>query len=187
MSSAARPGARCRLIRVGDGAASGDQRFWRDAVEYCSWLARETGLPFRLPSEAEWEKGARGTTEWKFPWGNDPVTPERANYWEAGLKRTVAVGTLPGGASPYGLQDMIGNVWEWCRDKHGNFYYRESPTIDPPGPAAGSRGVRARRLLLHPESQLAQHQPPGLSPGSLPSYHRFSSLPAGVIFEHEPC
>jgi len=114
---------------------------WRDAVEYCTWLARETGLPFRLPSEAEWEKGARGTTEWKFPWGNDPVTPERANYWEAGIKRTVAVGTLPGGASSYGLQDLLGNVWEWCRDKYGNFYYRESPTIDPPGPAAGSRGV----------------------------------------------
>lgn len=114
---------------------------WWDAVDYCNWLARETGLPFRLPSEAEWEKGARGTTEGKFPWGYGPVTPERANYWEAGIKRTVAVGTLPAGASPYGLEDMLGNVWEWCRDRYGKFYYRESPRLDPPGPAGGPHGV----------------------------------------------
>lgn len=113
----------------------------QDAVDYCDWLARQTGLPFRLPSEAEWEKGARGDTDRKFPWGSGPVTPARANYWEAGIKRTLAVGALPAGASPYGLEDMIGNVWEWCRDQYGKFYYRESPAADPPGPAGNSRGV----------------------------------------------
>jgi formylglycine-generating enzyme required for sulfatase activity len=82
---------------------------WRDAVAYAGWLAAHTGQFWRLPSEAEWEKAARGTDGRIYPWGNQ-FDASRAN---TGKKDTTPVGSYPGGASPYGAQDMAGNVWEW--------------------------------------------------------------------------
>jgi formylglycine-generating enzyme required for sulfatase activity len=91
---------------------------WHDAVAYCNWLAEVTGRPYRLPSEAEWEKGARGTDGRIWPWGNR-WDVERCNSAEGGKGGTTPVGAYPEGASPYGLLDMAGNVWEWTRSLWG--------------------------------------------------------------------
>jgi formylglycine-generating enzyme required for sulfatase activity len=87
---------------------------WRDAMAYATWLANLTGQPWRLPTEAEWEKAARGIDGRIYPWGNT-FDSSRANtdvavHADAGA---APVGTYPSGASPYGAQDMLGNVWEW--------------------------------------------------------------------------
>jgi formylglycine-generating enzyme required for sulfatase activity len=106
---------------------------WHDALAYCEWLTeklrvwdetpeplatllREEGWRITLPSEAEWEKAARGLGRRIFPWGNE-ANPERANYSDTGIGTTSAVGCFPDGASPYGVEDLSGNVWEWCRTK----------------------------------------------------------------------
>jgi formylglycine-generating enzyme required for sulfatase activity len=91
---------------------------WRDAVAYCKWLAQLTGRPYRLPSEAEWEKAARGTDGRIYPWGNK-FDPARCNSGEDDIDDTTPVGRYPAGASPYGLLDMAGNVWEWTRSLWG--------------------------------------------------------------------
>ncbi|MCK6625115.1 MAG: SUMF1/EgtB/PvdO family nonheme iron enzyme [Anaerolineae bacterium] len=86
---------------------------WDDAAAYCRWLAGATGKPYRLPTEAEWEKGARGTDGRIYPWGNQ-WDAQRCNSSEGGQGGTTPVDAYPAGASPYGLLDMAGNVWEWC-------------------------------------------------------------------------
>jgi len=95
---------------------------WHDAVAYCRWLAEVTGRPYRLHSEAEWEKGARGTDGRLWPWG-DQWDVERCNSEESGKGGTTPVGAYPQGASPYGLLDMAGNVWEWTRSVVKSYPY----------------------------------------------------------------
>ena len=95
---------------------------WHDAVAYCNWLAEITGKAYRLPSEAEWEKGARGTDGRIYPWG-DRWDAKRCNSREGGKDATTSVGTYPQGASPYNLLDMAGNVWEWTRSVYKNYPY----------------------------------------------------------------
>jgi len=86
---------------------------WYDAVAYCDWLSEVTGKLYRLPTEQEWEKAARGTDGRKWPWGNE-WQDGLCNTLESGIKDTTPVGRYsPQGDSPYGLQDMAGNVWEW--------------------------------------------------------------------------
>lgn len=86
---------------------------WHEAVAFCRWLAERAGGEIRLPTEAEWEKAARGTDGRTYPWGNE-WGDSKANTAELDLKNTTAVGRFPEGASPYGVLDMAGNVWEWC-------------------------------------------------------------------------
>lgn len=92
---------------------------WHDANAYCRWLAQLTGKPYRLPNEPEWEKAARGTDGRIYPWG-DTWDPECCNTVEGrGREDTTPVQAYPEGASPYGLLDMVGNVWEWTRSLWG--------------------------------------------------------------------
>ncbi len=85
---------------------------WYEATAYAAWLAAETGLSIRLPTEAEWEKAARGVDGRTYPWGEETPTDQLLNY-KSNVGRTVDVGSYPAGASPYGAFDMAGNVWEW--------------------------------------------------------------------------
>ena len=86
---------------------------WDEAVAYCRWLSEQTGRPYRLPNEAEWEKAARGADGRRYPWG-DSADAERCNVLESGNGMTTAVRVYsPIGHSIYGCADMVGNVWEW--------------------------------------------------------------------------
>jgi len=123
-----------------------------DAEAYCKWLSKKTGKHYRLPTEAEWEKSARGGLERKeYPWGNEAPDAGgiyRTNYgpgfnhfvWKKdGYENTAPVGSYP--PNDYGIYDMAGNVWEWVQDWYADDYYCNSPYKNPMGPAEGLRGI----------------------------------------------
>jgi formylglycine-generating enzyme required for sulfatase activity len=133
---------------------------WGDAKAYCKVLSKEKGLTFKLPTEAQWEKAARGTGPdvRRYPWGNRPPSGEKVNFadknlWEKekwswadkniddGYAYTAPVGSYPQGASPYGLLDMAGNVWERCSDWYDSGYYKNAPKNNPKGPEGGTNRV----------------------------------------------
>jgi formylglycine-generating enzyme required for sulfatase activity len=115
---------------------------WHDAVAYCAWLTAETGRNYRLPTEAEREKAARGTDGRIYPWGNE-WDETKCNTAESRVGRTTPVGQYsPQGDSPYGAADIAGNVWEWAADWLGQYdLYVGGSAKDPQGPQEGERRV----------------------------------------------
>jgi formylglycine-generating enzyme required for sulfatase activity len=125
---------------------------WPDAVEFCRWLSARDGLTYRLPTEAEWEKAARGIDGRIYPWGNDPpdaATGPRCNCRLGAAEENAAaglvplllpVGSHPSGVSPFNVHDMAGNVWEWVAD-----WYAEQPASSSAdasrGPVDGTKRV----------------------------------------------
>ncbi len=121
---------------------------WTGAVSYCVWARG------RLPTEAEWEKAARGTDQRFLPWGNQPSGNTRANYCDInctedtrnrsiddGYAEAAPVGSFPDGASFYGVLDMAGNVYEWVNDYFNAGFYQSSPLKNPKGPASSNTRV----------------------------------------------
>ena len=113
---------------------------WNDATHFLEWLGSLENAEYRLPTEAEWEKAARGTDAREYPWG-DIWDASKANTSESGNKQLIPVGSYPSGVSPYGCYDMAGNAYDWCSDWFHMETYKYSPAENPLGASEGRRKV----------------------------------------------
>jgi iron(II)-dependent oxidoreductase len=112
---------------------------WEQAITYCDWRSKKENAVLSLPTEAQWEKAARGDDKRKYPWGNQPPDKKRAQTEIS--EKMPAVGVCELGRSPYGVSDLVGSVWNWCRDWYGKTYYQDCPEKNPAGPEGGGRRV----------------------------------------------
>jgi formylglycine-generating enzyme required for sulfatase activity len=122
---------------------------WKDALAYAQWLAKLTNEQWRLPTEAEWEKAARGVDGRKYPWGNE-WDKTKANTSDGGPGTTTLVGTYPQGASPYGCLDMAGNVWEWTSTIFKPYPYQANDGREDLN-TQGNRVLRGGAWLNYPQ------------------------------------
>jgi serine/threonine-protein kinase len=152
-------GANWRSPRGPEGGAALDdhpvtQVTWDDAAAFCRWVSEVSGRDVRLPTEAQWEKAARGTDGRRYPWADGTESKRLLNHadrslaveWanqgqDDGYEFTAPVGSYPAGASPCGALDMAGNVSEWVSDWYAAQYYATAPKSNPSGPSAGEARV----------------------------------------------
>lgn len=142
---------------------------WYDAISYCKWFSERFAVSCTLPTEAQWEKAARGNEGQTYPWGDSPPNHSRLNI-DRSVGKTTPVGKY-GIRSPYGALDMLGNIWEWCLDWYYPQYYKQSPSINPTGAETGiSKVIRggswrsdrfratcAHRCYYHPNVRSDRH------------------------------
>lgn len=148
---------------------------WDDALAYCQWLSQMTGKNITLPSEAQWERAARGDQDQRpYPWGE--WTDGYCNTSELGIGDTTPVGIFPEGVSSHGCLDMAGNVWEWCADWYANNTYaqraNQGERVENPGGLgnAGSRVVRGGSFFGSRGFTRCAFRLDGRPDGSWPSY-----------------
>ena len=139
---------------------------WYEAMAFCKWASRKTGRDIRLPSEAQWERAARGTTSRTYPWGEaaEKELAANCNYSGTGLGHTSAVGLFPGGATLEGVCDMAGNVWEWCSTKWRDNYRDYEKHVSDAESGNESRLLRGGSWSSHPDNVRAAsrlHDDPG--------------------------
>jgi formylglycine-generating enzyme required for sulfatase activity len=150
---------------------------WYDANAYCKWTGG------RLPSEAEWEYAARGNDGRRYPWGNQALTPDRANTFgdEDGWECTAPVGSYPQGASPFGLLDMAGNVAEWTADSYEE--YGPDPVTNPqhPGTDKSRRVLRGESWSDYGRVRARAAERFRTSPGNLSSFFGFRCASAAKM------